>query len=261
MMAALVSLLFWGSVVLVLAWAPLPVATAGLITSQDIIPLTGHYTGSGNGTLNLILFTESAGGSGNSAGSFNGDNACTDMPTGSSKTTASESYITSIGELRQFYALNFPGLQITNIVLYVDLNQITGDPGITLNDLVVVTDYAQNFGDSRDNPHLNDITSAKQNATNAGFSGGTIQARLDGPKTLPFLQQGAGWADYAIHLGVNPQDPSFSDSTRILFHWESSGHNDGGETIFLSGTYQVPEPATLIFLASGRLLFRRRRAG
>jgi hypothetical protein len=70
---------------------------------------------------------------------------------------------------------------------------------------------------------------------------------------LNLNSQGAGWADYVIHTGINPFDPAYSDSTRILFNWQSSNHDDGGETIFLSGAYnpiEVPEPATLVLLAA-----------
>src|SRR5438874_12679704 len=83
-------------------------ARAAVITSSDIYATTGHETGSGNGTLDLILMTESAGGSQNTGGAFNGDDANTAMPTGNSRPTANSTYITSVGELRSFYRLNFP---------------------------------------------------------------------------------------------------------------------------------------------------------
>ncbi len=236
-------------------------ANGGLITSQDIVPLTNNLLGSGNGTLDLILLTESAGGAHNSAGAFNGDNANTDMPTGANGAIANGSYITSIGEIRAFYELNFPNIPISEIVLFVDVNQITNGLTLSLDDLVIVTDYDQTFGDSRDNPALNDITSAKQNATKAGFSGGVVRAELDSPKPLPLVEQGAGWGDYAILTGVDPYDAAFADDTRIIFHWESSGHDDGGETIFLSGRYQLPEPGSLGLLLMGITLVGRRAFG
>ena len=68
---------------------------------------------------------------------------------------------------------------------------------------------------------------------------------------MQYLHNGAGHADKAIFTGINPFDSGFNDSTRILFHWASSNHNDGGETAFLSGTFaahdlpgpQIPEPS------------------
>src|SRR3954470_18363896 len=79
------------------------IAKSAMISSANISPVPVGTVGSGNGTLDFILFTESAGGTTNSSGSFNGDNANTDMPTGSGHTTADESFITSIGEVRNFF--------------------------------------------------------------------------------------------------------------------------------------------------------------
>jgi hypothetical protein len=77
-----------------------------------------------------------------------------------------------------------------------------------------------------------------QNATNAGFTGGTLESELQAPKVLSLQNQGAGWADYLIDVHINPFSDEFTDATRILVHWDSNGHTDGGETIFLSGTYR-----------------------
>ncbi len=242
-----------------------PAARADVIVDGDIFRLTGNEIGSGNGTLDWLLFTESSGGSGNAAGGFNGDDACTDMPTGSGKTTAVESYITSVGELRDFFRLNFPdgqgGSTVSDIVLCVDLNQ-TGPLDVVLNKLDVVIDYDAGFGDDRDNPAGTDITSQLQNRTDDGFSGGTVVANLDSAKTLPLNEQGAGWADYAILTGIDPFDSAFTDETRILVHWDSSGHDDGGESIFISGTYSsedIPEPGALVLLAIGGLVAATKR--
>jgi len=243
-------------------------AMAALITNSDIFGLDGTTIGSGNGTLDFILFTESSGGSTNSSGPFNGDNANTAMPTGGGDTTASVTIMTSFGELRDFYRVNFPdgqgGSTVDQMVIFVDVNETGGLQDIDLNVLTLIMDYNQIYGDGRDNPHLTDLSSATQNATNLNFAGGTVLASLDSsPKNLPQQNVGAGQADYAIFTHINPFDPIFSDTTRFLAHWESSLHNNGGETIFLSGSLGpndgLPEPATLALLVLGALGLRRAR--
>ena len=241
-----------------------------MITDADIFVAEGHVTHSGNGTLDLILLTESMGGIENiykigGTTVFDGDDGNSDMPTGSGKTTSNESYMTSIGEIRDFYRLNFSdglgGSTVDEIVLFVDLNQVTGDD-LTIGSLEIVVDYSATFGDDRDNPWGTDISSGLQNGTDAGYTGGTTIAQLDGSKILDMENQGAGWGDYGIHTGINPFDGAFSDDTRILFHWESSGHSDGGETIFLSGEYtEIPEPSMFVFLGLGALglIFRKKK--
>ncbi|KKM25832.1 hypothetical protein LCGC14_1591020 [marine sediment metagenome] len=251
------------------AWSStVPIARGSIITDADIVPFSGNEVGSGNGTLDLLMLTESAGGTKNLVKDFNGDDAGIDMVNGQTA-TASASYITSMGEVRDFYRLNFPdglgGSEVTEMVLFVDINQ-TGKMEVVLETLTVIIDYDADFGDARDDPAANDISSALQNATGTGFTGGSVAASLDGAKTLPLNEQGAGWADYAIFLGINPFDEAFSDDTRILVHWQSSGHDDGGESAFLDGRFQasdVPEPATLSVLILGALAVvvrRRRRA-
>ena len=243
-------------------------AQAGLITDSHIVPIPQHIVGSGNGTLDFILLTESAGGSQNSAGGFNGDNANTQMPTGSGNVAADESFITSIGELRDFFRLNFPngsgGSTVNQLVVMVDVNE-TGQPQqINLDVFKIVTSFDLFPGvDPRNTPFSVDLTSAQQNATNGLFGGGTVQAELDAtPKVLAQNNTGAGFADHAIFTGINPFSPAFSDSDRILLHWESSVHDNGGETIFLSGRFGpqdfVPEPASVSVLGLAGVLVARR---
>ena len=244
-----------------------PPVSAVVIDSSYIITLSGSEIGSGNGTLDLLLLTESAGGAGNTGGSFNGDNANTGMPTGNGNTTALESYITSIGDLRDYYILNFPdgngGSTVNQIAIFVDVNETGGSQDISLDTLNIVRDYTASFGDDRDDPLATDISSALQNGTNAGYSGGTLLASLDASHILPYQNNGAGHADVVIFTGINPFDVAFSDSTRILFHWASSGHDNGGESIFLSGEFGaqdlpgplVPEPASVALAAFGGVGF------
>jgi hypothetical protein len=248
-------------------------ADAAIITNASILPSPPRTVGSGNGTLDLIVFTESAGGTQNSAGSFDADNANTNMPTGNTQSTANVTYVTSIGELRDFYILNFPngsgGSNVTNIAIFVDVNETGAPQDISLDKLDIITNYNAftPAGNPLNNPFGNDINSGQQNGIGTGYSGGTVQASLDaGGKMLALNNQGAGYADHVIFTGINPFDPSFSPSTRILFHWESSIHDNGGETIFLSGLVApsdvVPEPAsavTLVLAGAFGLAARRRR--
>ena len=245
-------------------------ARADAITDLDILPTWAGLVPSGNGTLDLILFG-SAGGAGvteNAKAGFDGDDANTDIASGGGS-SMSESYITSIGELRAFYRLNFPGPGPTgstanDVSLFVDLNETGQVNDIKLNTLNIVIDYGAFPGvDPRNDPLGNDIDTAIQNSTGSGYTGGTLLAWLDAsPKVLSLNVQGAGWADYGIISGINPFDSAFTDSTRILFFWDSSDHDDGGETIFLSGSIRgpdIPEPATLSLLALGALCLGLRR--
>jgi hypothetical protein len=229
-----------------------------VIGDDDVVAAEDNAVGSGNGTLDWILLTESHGGAENSyPGGFDADDANTDMPTGNRNTAATESYIASVGELRDFYELNFPdgagGSTVEDMVLFVDLNQVPGKGDLQLRSLDIVIDYDQVFGDSRDDPAAEDIGSSKQNRTGSGYSGGSPVASLDGTKLLPLTNTGAGFADYAIFTGVDPFSGDFTDDTRILFHWYSSGHSGGGETVFLSGEYgdrAVPEPSLIVTVGS-----------
>jgi hypothetical protein len=255
-----------------IAAASLSVGSVGaaVITTSNIVPVPTGTVGSGNGTLDFILLTESSGGTQNSSGSFNGDNANTQMPTGSGNTTSNESFITSMGELRSFYRLNFPdgsgGSTVNQLVVMVDVNETGGPQTINLDTFDIIRNFNafSPASDTRNDPLNNDITSSTQNGTNASFSGGTVLANLDSsPKVLGQVSVGAGHADQAIFTGINPFDLAYSDSDRVLLHWASSDHDNGGETIFVSGSIApqdlvAPEPASFSLLLIGGALAARR---
>jgi hypothetical protein len=237
-------------------------AVAVSITDSDIIPATGLEVHSGNGLLDLILFLEAGGVgvAGNSAGSFNGDNANTDMPTGNGtgKDVFNGTYITSFGDLRDFYDAVYGPDVVNEIVLAVDVNEIGPVNFITLNTLDLIIDYTSPTTGGRNDPFNNDITSATQNSTGSALVGGTLIAALDGVKQLDLTEQGAGLADYFIQTGIDPYDSAYTDLTRIAFHVALSDLDNGGETIFLSGEFGgggpqeiIPEPASLALLVVG----------
>ena len=250
----------------------------------DIKPFpTPTPTGSGLGTLDIILFEHGSGGAGNSAGPggslYNGDNANTDMASGATAST-NESWITSIGDLRRFYVLNFPNTAtvdpndslLNQIVLFLNINETGGLKDIQLDALDIVQTYSIPTGSAQQNPNTNDITSAQQNAIGDSYLAGTGTriAKLGAVvASLPQIQTGIGGTDYYILTGINPFDPSFSDSTRLLFHWASSAQEAGGEVVYLSGTFRaedfcvgencnppppgnpVPEPSSMLLVGTG----------
>jgi hypothetical protein len=202
----------------------------------------------------------------NNDGAFDGDNANNTLPQGGGADTMSfvESYVTTAGELKAFYNLNFPPNSINQIVVFLDLNETGGgQPNNTLAKFDVVI----NPGTIQGNPiAANDVTSAEQAAINQVYTGGTLSANLNPQPAanIPLNEQGAGWADYAIFTGINPF--LLNDSDVVLFNVSMNTLNNGAEELFLSGEYApsdiVPEPtAAIAALAAGMLpLLRRRRA-
>lgn len=230
---------------------------AGEITSTDIVVIPQSVTASGNGTLDLRMFTFSGSEIANSAGAFNGDNGNNSLPQGGGADVDwfVESYVTTAGEVKAFYNLNFPAPgSIFEIVLFLDLNE-TG--AATLVNSLDRLDIVLNPISIQGNPNpFGDVSSAQQAAINQLYTGGTTIASLNPQPAanLPLSSQGAGFADYAIFTGVNPF--TLADSDVLLFNLSMSSLNNGAEEIFLSGKYApmdivVPEPGSLMLLLMG----------
>jgi hypothetical protein len=258
---------------------------ASLITDADIVPLDGKLVQSGNGLLDYILFME-AGGNVNTPGVannklkvkgntiFDGDDANTELPTGSGQGEMlqyAESYVTTAGKIKAFYDINFGPNKITEIVIFLDLDETGGGAAsnyfevmdIILNPILpAVPNKKKKDPDTVPDPNSEDVTSPRQNAINQGQGDtGTLLAGLDLniiPYNIPLTNQGAGWGDYAIFTGINPYD--YKDDDVFLFNQSISLLDNGGETKFLSGKYAfppetpeipIPEPATMLLFGTG----------
>ncbi|MBE0539981.1 MAG: PEP-CTERM sorting domain-containing protein [Verrucomicrobia bacterium] len=230
---------------------------AGEITSTDIVAIPQSVTASGSGTLDLRMFTFSGSEIANSSGAFNGDNGNNSLPQGGGADVDwfVESYVTTAGEVKAFYNLNFPAPgSIFEIVLFLDLNE-TG--AATLVNSLDRLDIVLNPISIQGNPNpFGDVSSAQQAAINQLYTGGTTIASLNPQPAanLPLNSQGAGFADYAIFTGVNPF--TLEDSDVLLFNLSMSSLNNGAEELFLSGKYApkdivVPEPGSLMLLLMG----------
>jgi hypothetical protein len=195
------------------------------------------------------MFTYSGSEIQNSAGSFDGDNGNNTLPQGGGADTLSffESYITTAGDLKQFFNLNFPSNSIHELVVYLDLNETGGgQPTNTLRKLDIVLNPATVQGNP--NP-AGDVSSAAQAGIDQVYTGGSLLSKLnpEPAANLPVNNQGAGFADYAIFTGIDPF--TLNDSDVLLFNISMSELNNGAEEIFLSGNYSpgditssIPEP-------------------
>lgn len=227
--------------------APVVPDSFGLTTIGPgrILPVT---PGAGTGTLDYLFFTFSnaerdncpSPGDGGCA-AFDGDNANTEVA-GGGDTMFDESYVTSMGEIQDFYLFAFPPPMKTpnEIILFLDINEQGQDTMVDLCDLQIVTNYGGLFPPA-DDPANNDVLKDSQNAIEHTFTLGTLEAVLDPTFTCPdnplTLEStpGSGFADLMIFTGINPFD--FPPETPVVFFFEMASLTPGGEEIFLSGNF------------------------
>lgn len=210
---------------------PAAICNAGPI---GILAIPSGVTSSGNGTLDLRMFTHSGGEIDNMSGTFDGDDANTTLQTGvGDMLSFSESYFTTVAELREFYELNFPN-PINEIVLFLDLNE-TG-PGSPMNHLSLFEVISNPTGlPGSPDPSL-DLTGAQQALIGQTYSGGTLEAYLfDPPENLPVVSNGGGFADHALFTGIDPYSLNASDT--ILFNISMNFLSNGPDKLFVSGTF------------------------
>jgi hypothetical protein len=246
---------------------------AAPIGPTEIVAIPSGVVGSGNGTLDLRMGTFSGSEIDNASGPHDYDNGNNTLPQGGGADIDifDESYVTTAGEIQDYYNLNFgttgPG-QI-QLVVFLDLNETGGgEPNNTID----VFDIILNPSTIQGNPDASlDVTSAQQAAINQVFTGGSVIAGLvpQPAGNIPVVSMGAGFADYAIATGIDPY--ALNPSDVVLFNFSMSTLNNGAEELFLSGVFAgsdipgvppVPEPGTALLLglsALGLAVGRSRR--
>ena len=260
----------WAALLLTLVGA-VPVEAAIITIEQaDIYTLPDNAVGSGSGTLDLI--THSFAGNQIPNGTFDNGNADLPQGGGADVEAFSESYLTSFGDLQQFYLLNFP-TPPDEMVLFLDLNE-TGATAQATNWVNRMQIWLNPTTVGNLDPVANDLTSEQQNGINETFSGGTLLSELQNPVNLSVSNQGNGAADFIIFSGINPF--AYNPTDTILIFIEMNTLNNGAETFFLSGEFgaeelrdvvgrpqpqPLPEPGTIALLGLGLGLIglRRRR--
>ena len=240
-------------------------ARAITIVSGDLTfqSLSDNEVHSAVGGLDLILLTGTNGGGvlNNEFGTLDVDDANSDMPSGGTD-VATESYITTFGEIRAFYEWAFgPDADelVNELIIYTDMQQSQA-LSIGIEDFRVIRNPTSVPGDP--DPANEDVATTTQNAIESGFTEATgdcssfanALACLGEPVDPITLQSGSGWADWAILTGIDPFDPTYADSDSILFYIDGVEFTASFETLFLSGQdvlgSDVPEPGTLLLMGS-----------
>ena len=192
------------------------------------------------------------------------DDANGAMPAGGTDETPDEGlfYLTTIGEIRDFYDQAFGPGTVDRLVIFIDMQQ--AQQLSFRNDLLEVVLNPENVTGNPD--PSGDLTTAQQEAI-LGYTGGTVLAStafdVINPQTI---NAGNAWADWAAITQIDPFDISFNDSDTILFRLIGGRFTAAAETLFLSGSAtitDIPEPETIGFVGIGLLsaawLGRRRR--
>ncbi len=250
--------------------------SAGTITSEDILPLYMGMEQSGNGLLDLRMISHSGSEITNANGTFNGDNGNATLPNsgGSDDSSFIESYVTTVGDLQEYYTYSFPGVDAEGeieLTVFLDLNETTGANQET--NRLIKLDIILNPDSIDGSPSPSgDVSGAVQAAIDQGYTlgaGTKIVELSSSPVNLPVNAQGGGWGDYALLTGIDPFDPTLNASDVLLFNISMDTLSNGGEKFFLSGDFsgqnvieaQVPEPSTALLLILGlaSLAVSRRR--
>jgi hypothetical protein len=215
-------------------------ASADVIGPGDFIaiPDGAVIIGSGNGRLELRMLTHSGSEVDNERTQpppLNLDNGNSTLPHNNGVNSFAESYVTTAGEIQQFYILNFPdgmgGSTVTELVLMLDLAENSGTEAI--NTSLDVLDIVLNPATINGNPDpAGDVTSVEQAAIDHIYTGGALIANLASAITTPTVASGQGHADYAFYTGINPFILAAGD--RLLFNVTMSGLSNGSEEVFIS---------------------------
>ena len=191
-------------------------------------------SGTGQGSYNVILFAHADGGSGNASGGVNVDDSNRLLPTGNVSSSDSLFWLTSIGDLRAFYELQFGGsANVNNIVLFLDVNEQGSGPNPISLETLTIYKNAKTAPDELF-PANNDLSSDNQESI-TGQSNASLLKQLSSTQSLDQIGTGGGSDDWAIFTFINPYDVAYSPSDTLLFNFKISGLDNGPETLSISG--------------------------
>ncbi|NOQ63674.1 MAG: PEP-CTERM sorting domain-containing protein [Methyloprofundus sp.] len=240
-----------------------PLANATLITSDRIQQTTPGTVGSGNGALDILLFTQGVNDNADSGSGLNFDdgNGGLGNVAGGDDGHWEESYFTSGKKLKDFFTLNFGG-DSGEMMISLDLNEAGVGPGNTNYfsrlDIILNPTFVESGANPQPDPLTTDVQSDEQDAINQIYTGGTLLSSLDltdfyagtvlsgldgeghnVAKNMPLSSQGAGFADYIVLTGINVYD--FADDDLILMNMSLNALSNGQESVFLSGTFSAED--------------------